>query len=180
MASSSTKRPSAKRPGPKRTLQLQIEIDDGDWPPEKHTEKLLAPIVETLLKEIELPRPRMAATITLATDAVVRDLNKQWRKQDKPTNVLSFPNNLDAPATKGEPVFLGDVIVARETLAREAIEQNISFDHHLSHLVLHGILHLTGYDHETDAEAEVMEALETRILTRLGLADPYAEPLNAS
>ena len=103
-------------------------------------------------------------------------LNKTWRGQDKPTNVLSFPGTrLTMIGTRGE-TFLGDVILARETLVREATEQGIPLDHHFNHLVLHGLLHLAGYDHGTDEEAEVMETLETRILAALGIADPHADP----
>ena len=98
-------------------------------------------------------------------------LNRDWRGIDKPTNVLSFPVRRRKP--DGLPALLGDVIVAYETLAREASEENKPFLHHLAHLAVHGFLHLLGYDHETDSEAEAMEGLEREILARLGIADPY-------
>lgn len=114
--------------------------------------------------------------VVLADDAEVRDLNARWRGKDRPTNVLSFPS-LDpdeiASQPRDMPVLLGDVVLAYETCAREAAEQGKSLADHVCHLVVHGTLHLVGYDHETDADAAVMEPLETRILAGLGIADPY-------
>ncbi len=98
-------------------------------------------------------------------------LNRQWRGIDKPTNVLSFP--AAKPGVQGPPPLLGDVIVAYETLAREAVEHAKPFLHHLAHLVVHGYLHLLGYDHRTDSEAGAMEGLERDILSRMRIADPY-------
>ena len=103
----------------------------------------------------------------------MRALNARWRGQDKPTNVLSFPA---AGAEKlAESAALGDIAVAFETLAREAEAADVPLADHYRHLIAHGFLHLIGYDHQTDEEAERMEALETRILARLGVADPYAD-----
>ena len=112
-------------------------------------------------------------SLVFADDATVQALNAEWRGKDKPTNVLSFPAFPLKPGDKLPPL-LGDVILAFETVAREAAEEGKPLDHHVSHLVLHGFLHLLGYDHETDADAEVMEALETRILAKLAIPDPYA------
>lgn len=111
--------------------------------------------------------------VLLADDATIQKLNAQWRAQDKPTNVLSFP--AAEPARISESPMLGDIIIARETLLREAQDEMKKPDHHLQHLVVHGVLHLLGYDHETDHEAEEMEALERKILAGLGIADPYAD-----
>lgn len=105
--------------------------------------------------------------IVLTDDSEIRELNRTWRKQDKPTNVLSFP----APAGGGH---LGDIVIAFETVAREASAENKPVEHHLAHLAVHGYLHLVGHDHDDDNEAEKMERLETAILARLGIADPYA------
>ncbi|CAO3417227.1 rRNA maturation RNase YbeY [Azospirillum endophyticum] len=115
-------------------------------------------------------------SVVLADDALVHRLNREYRGKDKPTNVLSFAlTEAEEPeAQEGVPVMLGDVILAFETVAREASEQGKSFKDHMTHLVMHGVLHLLGYDHETDDEAEEMEALETRLLATLGIADPYA------
>jgi probable rRNA maturation factor len=109
-------------------------------------------------------------SLCLADDAALRALNLSWRGIDKPTNVLSFPA---APGRSGDAT-LGDIALAYETLAREADDLGVSLADHYRHLLVHGFLHLIGYDHETDAEAERMEALETRILAQLGVGDPYA------
>ena len=115
-------------------------------------------------------------SVVLADDALVHRLNREYRGKDKPTNVLSFAlTEAEEPeAQDGMPVMLGDVILAYETVAREASEQRKNFKDHMTHLVMHGVLHLLGYDHETDDEAEEMEALETRLLASFGIADPYA------
>ena len=111
-------------------------------------------------------------SIVLADDALLRALNKEWRGVDKPTNVLAFP--APAPeAAPGAPLLLGDVVLAFETVAREAIEQDKALADHLAHLVVHGVLHLLGFDHQAAADARRMEALEIAVLARLGVADPY-------
>ncbi len=120
-------------------------------------------------------------TVVLADDRAVRRLNRDWRGQDKATNVLSFPAQ-DGPAQNGRPVprlppgvpvLLGDVVVACGVAATEAAAQGKTLRAHLAHLVVHGVLHLLGHDHEVDAEAERMEALEAKILRRMGIANPY-------
>jgi probable rRNA maturation factor len=111
-------------------------------------------------------------SLCLADDAMLRVLNLRWRGIDKPTNVLSFPSA--PPGRSEDATTLGDIALAYETLAREAEDLGVPLADHYRHLLAHGFLHLVGYDHETDAEAERMEALETRILARLGAADPYA------
>ena len=109
---------------------------------------------------------KRSLTVALADDRRVRALNARDRKKDEPTNVLSYPS--------GERGFLGDVVLARQTVWREAKSQGKTPADHVAHLVVHGTLHLMGYDHETsDADAERMEALERRILRRIGIADPY-------
>jgi probable rRNA maturation factor len=110
-------------------------------------------------------------SVLLTDDAEIRALNAQWRQQDKPTNVLSFPS----PHTGNvRPKPLGDIVIAYETTAREAQQEHKPFEHHLSHLTVHGFLHLLGYDHESDDEAEKMENVEREVLARLDIADPYA------
>jgi probable rRNA maturation factor len=111
----------------------------------------------------------LSIAILLADDATLQRLNAQFRGQDKPTNVLSFP------AGAGMEGFLGDVALGLETCTREALEDNKTIADHLTHLVIHGTLHLLGYDHETEAEAETMENIERAILAKLGIADPYLE-----
>ena len=123
-----------------------------------------------------------AATISLllADDPMVRELNRAWRGKDAPTNVLSFPatetkaGETPEPEFAGVPLELGDVALAFETCRREADAQGKSLADHVAHLTVHGVLHLLGYDHLDEAEAERMESLETRILAGLGIADPYA------
>ncbi|MGJ4902115.1 rRNA maturation RNase YbeY [Bradyrhizobium sp. HKCCYLRH2060] len=115
--------------------------------------------------------------VMLTDDDGIRTLNSNWRGIDKPTNVLSFPA-LQPTGPRGDddaPRMLGDIAIAYETLRREADEEQKPFDQHLSHLAVHGFLHLIGYDHETDDEAEEMEALEREILAHLGIPDPYAD-----
>ncbi|XUM23761.1 rRNA maturation RNase YbeY [Bradyrhizobium oligotrophicum S58] len=115
--------------------------------------------------------------VMLTDDAGIRTLNSNWRGIDKPTNVLSFPA-LQPTGPRGDddaPRMLGDIAIAYETMRREADEEQKPFDQHLSHLTVHGFLHLIGYDHETDDEAEEMEALEREILAHLGIPDPYAD-----
>ena len=126
----------------------------------------------------EIAHPEMLVSVVFADDDEVHALNRQWRAKDKPTNVLSFPMlsrdevlraNMDAPA------MLGDLILAHGVCVREAAEKGVSPADHTSHLIVHGLLHLAGYDHETgEVEAEEMEALERKALALLGLADPYA------
>jgi probable rRNA maturation factor len=117
---------------------------------------------------------RTEVSVVLADDALLRRLNRQWRRIDAATNVLSF-SSLDLELPPKAPFLLGDVVVAYETVSREAQEQGKDLADHLRHLVVHGILHLLGYDHDKPGEAEQMEALETQVLARLGVADPYAE-----
>jgi probable rRNA maturation factor len=117
---------------------------------------------------------RTEVSVVLGDDALLRRLNRQWRRIDAATNVLSFPS-LDMELPPKAPFLLGDVVVAFETVSREAQEQGKDLADHLRHLVVHGILHLLGYDHDEPGEAEQMEALETRVLARLGVSDPYAE-----
>ncbi|MFC0284520.1 rRNA maturation RNase YbeY [Camelimonas abortus] len=111
-------------------------------------------------------------SILLADDATLRELNRTWRDRDRPTNVLSWPA-AEREALATSPVC-GDIAISWETLAREAGEEGKSVADHFTHLVVHGVLHLLGYDHETDEEAEEMEGLEVQILAGLGVADPYA------
>jgi probable rRNA maturation factor len=111
--------------------------------------------------------------IVLTDDSAIRALNREWRKLDAPTNVLSFPAKA-AGASRHLPRHLGDIVIAYETTAREARAEGKSFDHHLVHLAVHGYLHLLGYDHATDGDAENMEHLEIAILARLAVPDPYA------
>ncbi len=119
---------------------------------------------------------RGEVTLILADDALQQELNRQYRGIDKSTNVLAFAG-LDQTAGEqpGAPAILGDIVLAFETCAREAAEQDKRLEDHALHLALHGLLHLLGYEHDTAEEAEAMEAVERRLLATLGIADPYAE-----
>ena len=125
--------------------------------------------------DAELGEAELAVMLT--DDSGIRTLNNNWRGIDKPTNVLSFPalQPLGERQADDAPRILGDIAIAYETTRREADEEQKPFDHHLSHLAVHGFLHLIGHDHEKDQEAETMEALEREILSQLGIPDPYAE-----
>jgi probable rRNA maturation factor len=132
----------------------------------------------------QLPRTdkELALTIRVVGAAESRRLNRTWRNKDKPTNVLSFPAAPLSPGAKGTPPRfpakdfseLGDLAICAPVVAREAREQGKSLQAHWAHMVVHGVLHLLGYDHETDRDAEVMEARETKILAQFGYHDPYA------
>ena len=115
--------------------------------------------------------------VMLTDDAGIRTLNGNWRGINKPTNVLSFPalQPTGAGSPDDAPRMLGDIAIAYETTRKEADDEQKPFDHHLSHLAIHGFLHLMGYDHETDDDAEAMESLEQEILAQLGIPDPYAD-----
>lgn len=159
------------------TLTLDIAGDERTWTSLDHRTATRAArrVASTIAAHVELPGPRVSATLLLSSDARVKSLNRQWRGIAKPTNVLSFPSPpLPTPTRRGAALYIGDVVLAEETLAREATELGIPLGDHYRHLVLHGLLHLLGYDHETEEEAQEMEALETRLLATLGVADPYA------
>jgi probable rRNA maturation factor len=159
-------------------LDIQIAVEDDSWPAEDvleaMSERVLTAAAEFIAAEGQ-PFPAMPTELSLVftSDEDIRAMNAEWRKQDKPTNVLSFPAYPIVPGDTPGPM-LGDIIIARETVEREAVDLGKSFDDHLTHLMVHGFLHLFGYDHMEDEEAEEMEGLETRILASLGLSDPYA------
>jgi probable rRNA maturation factor len=111
-------------------------------------------------------------SVVLTDDAGIRALNRRWRRRNEPTNVLSFASQAGG-VKDGIPRLLGDIVIAYETVAREASTQRKPFSHHLAHLAVHGFLHLLGYDHDSDDDAEAMEQLERTILARLDVPDPY-------
>jgi len=115
--------------------------------------------------------------VMLTDDSGIRTLNNSWRGIDKPTNVLSFPalQPTGAVGPDDAPRMLGDIAIAFETTRKEADDEQKPFDHHLSHLAVHGFLHLIGYDHENNGDADAMEGLETEVLAQLGIPDPYAD-----
>jgi probable rRNA maturation factor len=119
--------------------------------------------------------------IVLTDDSAIRALNRDWRGKDQPTNVLSFPANPPPYSRRtgerrGRVRLLGDIVIAYETMAREAVAAHRPFRHHLAHLAVHGFLHLVGHDHAAEAEADAMEALEVAVLARLDVPNPYLTP----
>ena len=122
-----------------------------------------------VLSSTGVPAEPVQICVVLSDDDSVAYQNKQWRGKDKPTNVLSFP----VPDIVRKKGFLGDIIMSFEALEREAMEQEKTLQNHALHLFVHGLLHLLGYEHEKDEEAQLMEGLETKILLELGLPDPY-------
>ncbi len=160
-------------------LDIQIAVEADGWPEEAKLESVSGHVLKAaaafLKAEEKQPFPATPPEVSLvfSDDAQVRAINAEWRGQDKPTNVLSFPAFPLAPGGKPGPM-LGDIVIARETVEREAADLDKSFDDHLTHLMVHGFLHLFGYDHMNSEEAERMESIETRILASLGLSDPYA------
>lgn len=161
-------------------LTLDIDIDTP-WPTSRDWADLAERALEALLDFApELDNQRLSASMLFTSDAEVQVLNKEWRAKDKATNVLSFPmlerGDLLALAKDGAPEMLGDIALAFETCAREAAEKGASLDNHAAHLIVHGLLHLAGLDHELSAaDAEAMEALEIKALAKMGIADPYAD-----
>ncbi len=151
------------------------------WQHEPDSEAVIQRAVAAAAESVDDDVADAEVAVMLTDDAGIRTLNGNWRGIDKPTNVLSFPALQPEGAWKpgDAPRMLGDIAIAYETMRREADEEHKPFDHHLSHLAVHGFLHLIGYDHEDDADAEEMEALETRILAHLGIPDPYADRAGA-
>ena len=163
---------------PPQRLSLEVVIENDEWAVMGDLVALVDGVAEVIAAAADLApafATPAAACVAFTGDAEVRALNAQYRGQDKPTNVLSFPAPPPPPGhlPDGEPLFLGDIVLAAETVASEAREQAIPIPDHVRHLVVHGVLHLLGYDHETDPEAEIMEALESRLLADLGVPDPY-------
>jgi len=156
-------------------LDIDVMQEAGSWPKEAGDQARRAAALAYAMAGAE---EEAELCIVLANDAFVRDLNKTYRGKDAPTNVLSFPARSIPYAAGPEPMgfrLLGDIVLARETLEREASEQGKQIEHHVAHLVVHGLLHLLGQDHEDMHEAETMEELERQILKALGIADPYAQ-----
>ncbi|MEQ1403947.1 rRNA maturation RNase YbeY [Neorhizobium sp. Rsf11] len=160
-------------------LDIQITVENEGWRDEAAllllSERTLGAAAELLADEEKQPFPERAPELSLVftDDASIREINAEWRGKDTPTNVLSFPAFPLQPGDMPGPM-LGDIVIARETVEREAVDLEKTFEDHLTHLLIHGFLHLFGYDHMETAEAERMERLETRILAVLGLSDPYA------
>jgi probable rRNA maturation factor len=162
---------------PQPRLSLEIIHDSGDWAAFAGLDKAVQDCAGEIARHSKINLRPSEACIALSSAEAVRLLNRDFRRKDKPTNVLSFPAGHANSRDPGEPHNLGDVVLAAEVVLDEAHQAGISPIHHLQHLVVHGLLHLLGYDHETDQQAATMEALETSILGRLGVADPYRQEM---
>lgn len=159
-------------------VQAEQPWPEGDW------ESLAIRAVETALRatphaELATLPALVEVSVRLTSDDEVHDLNRQYRGKDKPTNVLSFPmiqpdliETVSQNSDDGE-LLLGDIVLAHGVCAREAAEKDVALEAHASHLIVHGLLHLLGYDHQGSAEAEHMESLERDVMARLELHDPY-------
>ncbi len=161
-------------------MDLDIAID-SPWPPGFDWADLAEQALEAAAQVApELANPRISASLLFTSDAEVQTLNREWRAKDRPTNVLSFPMleraHLLALKADGPPEMIGDIALAHETCAREAEEKGVSIEHHTAHLIIHGLLHLAGHDHEISfAHAAKMEYLEIKALASMGIANPYCD-----
>ena len=155
-------------------ITFDITIEAGDWPDEATLSAMVSRALAATFAELApAPTGRSELSVVFTDDARIRELNAGWRGKDKATNVLSFPAFPETEAGRLPPL-LGDIVLAAGTVAREAELEGKPVENHITHLVIHGLMHLLGYDHETDDEAEEMEALERGALARLAIPDPYA------
>jgi probable rRNA maturation factor len=156
---------------PKPEIHIDVVVRSARW--------RKRPAAKTIVKKAILAAAKAASTspselaIVLSDDSAMQKLNRDWRGKNAPTNVLSFPAALPGK-TRSASLYIGDIVIAYQTVAREAAAESKPFNHHLAHLAIHGFLHLLGYDHDNDRDAQKMERLERKILKRLAVADPYA------
>lgn len=154
------------------SLAIEIAVECDEWGRRDLLDALVAESLQAVLDETgERLREGAEVSFLFGDDARIRDLNRQFRGKDQPTNVLSFPG----PEPLESALFLGDIALAFETIGCEAREQGKSLQDHSRHMIVHGFLHLLGYDHEDDAEADEMEAVEIRVLRALGVENPYRD-----
>ncbi len=159
-----------KNSAPDMTIATEISVTSPDWERLAGLEALTTSAVRQCVETTGVTlAPECELGVLFCDDARIRALNAEWRGVDEPTNVLSFPT----PGELATKRALGDIVVAYETIEREAREQDKTIAAHLTHLLVHGFLHLVGYDHATGQEAETMEAIERRVMAALGLPDPY-------
>lgn len=170
-------------PAAKTSFDIDVTISDPDWTTSfLDVEKLAGSAMKLALRMAMLPKKiqdrDIEASIVLANDDLIQILNREYRDKDKPTNVLTFASlDSDDPIPANAPYPIGDVILSFQTIDREAREQGKFFKDHFLHMVVHGTLHLLGYDHETEDEANIMESLEIRILEKMNIQNPYMEKL---
>jgi probable rRNA maturation factor len=153
---------------------IAISVNAGNWGRRPALKSLVDRAVSAAIAAGRLEMaPDAELSVVFTDDTEMAGINGQWRGKEKPTNVLSFPGSDVAPGEAAGQV-LGDIVLARETIEREAALEGKTVDDHVAHLVIHGFFHLFGYDHENEADAAIMENLESRALAALGIADPYA------
>lgn len=156
------------------SLIVDVSVEEPRWSAVDDLPGLAESVIATASAEAgAVLAPHCEVSCLFCDDRTIRALNAQWRGKDQPTNVLSFPAG--GPDGPGAGALLGDIVLAFETVEREASAEGKPLAAHVTHLLVHGFLHLIGHDHEDAAEAEAMEALESRTMIRLGCADPYAE-----
>jgi len=148
-----------------RALEIDVQVASPLWQAQPLAEQTVRAAIAAAAMELAADGE---VSVVLTDDASIRTLNRDWRKLDKPTNVLSF-----SAAKQAGSALLGDIVIAYETLARECEDEGREMLHHLAHLSVHGFLHLLGYDHQTDSQAEAMEGLESRIMRSMNMPDPY-------
>ena len=157
-------------PAARAKLKIDVLVDSDLWQEPGKARSIVRRAVAQAAAAASTTGTELA--IVLTDDSAIRQLNRLWRGIDAATNVLSFPSKQAAD----EPAHLGDIVLAYQTIAREARAEGKMFAHHLAHLAVHGLLHLTGYDHDKDTDAEAMEQTERKILRRLNIPDPYRHP----
>lgn len=161
------------------SVQIDISKSAGNWPDESVTDRIVSTAVGKTMAHLGLSETATELSILLTDDQEIAVLNTTWREKSSATNVLSFPAmEIKVGETPGP--MLGDIVLAFETIEHEAKLSSIGFNEHLTHLIVHGLLHLLGYDHEEEADAEQMESLEIEILAKLGIGDPYEVPVSDS
>lgn len=149
---------------------IEVAIEAGNWASLEEPARLAEEAIGAAIRQTAFELPANAEiSILLCDDSFIRELNRKWRGIDKPTNVLSFSTGGEQSSTP----LLGDIVIAFETAAKEALEAKMPLREHVAHLLVHGFLHLIGHDHIEAAEAETMEAHERAILAKLGISDPY-------
>lgn len=154
-------------------ITIDLTVEAGEWEKLGDLEALAQRAADAAVAVSPDIDGELAVAVLLTDDAAMREINNDWRDQDKPTNVLSFPAAAH-PGMPG-PRHIGDVVLAWETTQREALDEAKTMEAHASHLIVHGVLHCLGYDHVTDEQAEEMEALEVSALKGIGYDDPYGE-----
>jgi len=154
---------------------VALAVDAGDWFDMQKLRATAEKAVVAVGVAVGESPSRAEISIMFTNDQRMAELNNRWRAKPQPTNVLSFPV-ARSKARAGEAVQLGDIALGFETVTKEAAEMGLTLPDHITHLLVHGLLHLLGYDHEDDSTAEVMERLETHILATLGIANPHAGP----